>query len=83
MMITIISPFTSKTNSFTAELQSRLSPVVSNEARVSYVRVRDKRNVSSAFPMISLQVTGGSVNIGNERSSMANSFGSGYIYNRR
>ena len=66
-------PFTSKTNSFTAELQSRLSPVVSNEARVSYVRVRDKRNVSSAFPMISLQVTGGSVNIGNERSSMANS----------
>ncbi|MCR5076940.1 MAG: carboxypeptidase regulatory-like domain-containing protein [Prevotella sp.] len=66
-------PFTSKTNSFTAELQSRLSPVISNEARASYVRVRDKRNVSSAFPMISLQVTGGSVNIGNERSSMANS----------
>ena len=66
-------PFTSKTNSFTAELQSRISPTISNEARVSYVRVRDKRNVASAFPMISLQVTGGSVNIGNERSSMANS----------
>lgn len=66
-------PFTSKTNSFTAELQSRISPVISNEARASYVRVRDKRNVASAFPMISLQVTGGTVNIGNERSSMANS----------
>lgn len=65
-------PFESKTHSFTAELQSRISPVISNEARVSYVRVRDQRALSSAFPMISLQVTGGSVNIGNERSSMAN-----------
>lgn len=65
-------PFESKTHSFTAELQSRISPVISNEARASYVRVRDKRAVSSAFPMISLQVTGGSLNIGNERSSMAN-----------
>lgn len=66
-------PFTSKTNSFTAELQSRISPVISNEARLSYVRVRDKRNVASPFPMIQLSVTGGSLNIGNERSSMANS----------
>ena len=65
-------PFESKTNSFTAELQSRLSPVLSNEARASYVRVRDQRAVASAFPMISLQVTGGTLNIGNERSSMAN-----------
>lgn len=65
-------PFESKTHSFTAELQSRISPVLSNEARASYVRVRDQRAVSSAFPMVSLQVTGGTLNIGNERSSMAN-----------
>ena len=65
-------PFNSKTHSFTAELQSRISPKISNEARASYVRVRDERAVSNPFPMISLQVTGGTVNIGNERSSMAN-----------
>lgn len=66
-------PFKSVTNSFTAELQSRLSPVLSNEARVSYVRVRDKRNVSGAFPSVSVTVNGGTVNLGTERSSGANS----------
>lgn len=66
-------PFKSVTNSFTAELQSRISPSISNEARATYVRVRDKRNVTSYFPGISVQVTGGTVNIGNERSSAANS----------
>ncbi|PTL32732.1 cell envelope biogenesis protein OmpA [Prevotella sp. oral taxon 376] len=66
-------PFKSKTNSFIAELQSRLSPVLSNEARASYVRVRDQRAISSEFPMISVNgVGGGSVNLGVERSSMAN-----------
>ena len=73
-------PFESKTNSFTAELQSRLSPVLSNEARASYVRVRDQRAVASAFPMISLQVTGGTLNIGNERSSMANMLDQDILY---
>ena len=67
-------PFESVTNSFIAELQSRISPSVSNEARASYVRVRDKRAVGAPFPSISISgVGGGSVNIGNERSSMANS----------
>lgn len=67
-------PFKNTTNSFIAELQSRISPVVSNEFRASYVRVRDKRDVASAFPMISIQNVGdGTVYIGNERSSMANS----------
>lgn len=66
-------PFTSKTNTFAAELQSRLSPTISNEARMTYVRVRDKRDVASPAPLVSLQVTGGTVNIGNERSSMLNS----------
>lgn len=66
-------PFKSRTNSFIAELQSRLSPVLSNEARASYVRVRDQRAISGEFPMITVNgVGGGSVNLGIERSSMAN-----------
>ncbi len=68
-----IYPFKSVTNSFTAELQSRLSPVLSNEARVSYVRVRDKRDIAGLFPSISIQATGGTINLGTERSSGANS----------
>ena len=51
-------PFKSLTNSFTAELQSRISPNVSNELRASYVRVRDQRDVSRAFPMISIRNVG-------------------------
>lgn len=66
--------FQSKTNSFAAELQSRLSPVLSNEARVSYVRVRDKRTSGAPAPSISISNVGkGSVGIGNETNSMANS----------
>lgn len=65
--------FTSKTHTFTAELQSRFSNKFSNELKASYVRVRDKRDPSGAFPMISISnVGGGSVNIGCERSSAAN-----------
>ena len=66
-------PFKSNTNSFIAELQSRLSPAVSNEARVSFVRVRDKRDIKANLPMISISGVGnGSVNIGTERNSQAN-----------
>ena len=67
--------FQSNTNSFIAELQSRLSSNVSNEARASYVRVRDKRTSGNPFPSVtvySVGKEGGSVNIGNEYSSMAN-----------
>lgn len=67
-------PFKSTTNSFIAELQSRISPNISNEFRASYVRVRDKRDVKSEFPMISISSVGsGSINLGIERSSQANS----------
>lgn len=67
-------PFKSRTNSFIAELQSRLSPNLSNEARASYVRVRDSRAISAELPMITVNgVGGGSVNLGIDRSSMANS----------
>lgn len=65
--------FKSNTNTVTAELQSRLSPVLSNEARLSYVGVRDKRTSGAAFPSITIKNVGnGTVNIGNEYNSMAN-----------
>ena len=66
-------PFESVTNSFIAELQSRLSPSVANEARASYVRVRDNRAITGEYPNVTVNnVGGGSVNLGIERSSMAN-----------
>lgn len=65
--------YTSKTHSFAAELQSRLSPTMSNEARVSYVRVRDQRTSGAAAPSITIYKVGnGTLNIGNEYNSMAN-----------
>lgn len=65
--------FSSKTNSFVAELQSRFNDNLSNEFRASYVRVRDERQPGAPFPMISIgNVGGGTLNLGNERSSMAN-----------
>lgn len=66
--------FVSKTNSFVAELQSRFSQTLSNEFRASYVSVRDQRDPGAPFPMISISNVGsGTLNLGNERSSMANS----------
>ena len=66
--------FASNTNSFVAELQSRISDQMNNELRLSYVRVRDKRNPLGAnFPMLQISgVGGGTLNLGNERSSVAN-----------
>ena len=65
--------FHSKTHSVAAELQSRISPTLSNEARLTYVRVRDNRTSGAAAPSITINNVGdGGVNIGNEYSSMAN-----------
>ena len=66
--------FVSVTNSFVAELQSRLSDNMSNEFRASYVRVRDQRNpLGDKFPMFQISGVGnGTLCIGNERSSEAN-----------
>ncbi|MFZ2249468.1 MAG: TonB-dependent receptor, partial [Segatella copri] len=65
--------FKSKTHSFSAELQSRISPNLSNEARVSYVSVRDERTSGQPAPSITIYKVGnGTMNIGNEYSSMAN-----------
>ncbi len=65
--------FVSKTNTVIAELQSRFSDKISNEFRASYVGVRDQRDPGDPFPMVSIANVGsGTLNIGNERSSMAN-----------
>lgn len=65
--------FVSKTHSFVAELQSRLSDRWSNELRASYVRVRDQRQPGAPFPMVQIGNVGdGTLNLGNDRSSMAN-----------
>ena len=65
--------FVSKANSLVLELQSRLSDNLSNEFHLSWTSVRDKRNPGLAFPMVSISnVGGGTLNMGNERSSMAN-----------
>ena len=65
--------FKSVTNSFTAELHSNFSPTVSNEALLSYVRVRDSRSPYGMFPMLQIGSVGsGSVCFGTERSSTAN-----------
>ena len=65
--------FQSKTHTLAAELQSRFSPSLNNEARFSYVRVRDQRTSGAAAPSIVISNVGkGSVGIGNEGYSMAN-----------
>jgi hypothetical protein len=66
-------PFTSNTNSFVAELHSQIKDNMSNEARASWVRVRDKRDITGPFSQVQVNnVGGGSVIIGNNYSSMAN-----------
>lgn len=65
--------FKSTTNSFVLELQSRFNEKMSNEFHATYTRVRDSRTPEAAAPMISVSNVGnGTLNIGNERSSMAN-----------
>ena len=66
--------FQSKTNSFIAELQSKINPNLSNEFRASYVKVRDQRNPGDPFPFVSIALGSGNyIYMGNDRSSMANS----------
>lgn len=65
--------YVSKTNNFTAELNSRFSSNINNEFRFSYVRVRDNREPKGAFPQVSISGVGdGSINFGTEYSSAAN-----------
>lgn len=65
--------FVSKTNSLVFELQSRIGKNWNNEFHASMINVRDKRNPGDPFPMIQISDVGdGTLQIGNERSSMAN-----------
>lgn len=65
--------FVSKTNSLVFELNSRIGNNLSNEFHATWTSVRDKRNPGDPFPMIQISnVGGGTLCIGNERSSMAN-----------
>lgn len=65
--------FCSKTSALVFELNSRIGDNMSNEFHASWTSVRDKRNPGDPFPMIQISnVGGGTLCIGNERSSMAN-----------
>ena len=65
--------FVSRTHSWVAELQSCFSENISNELRLSYVRVRDQRRPGAPFPMIEIANVGdGTLHLGNDRSAMAN-----------
>ncbi len=66
--------FVSKTNTFTAELNSTFNEKVNNQFQASYVRVRDHRAPYGVAPMIQIKnVGGGTLCLGTERSSTANS----------
>ena len=66
--------FESLTHSFVGELHSRFSNELSNELRLTYTRVRDERVPGEPEPMIVVNGIGnGSVYLGNDRTSMANS----------
>ena len=66
--------FVSKTNTFTAELNSSFSEKINNQFQASYVSVRDHRDPKGIAPMIQIKnVGGGTLCLGTERSSTANS----------
>lgn len=66
--------FVSKTNTFTAELNSSFSDKINNQFQASYVSVRDHRDPKGIAPMIQIKnVGGGTLCLGTERSSTANS----------
>ncbi len=65
--------FVSKTNTLIFELNSRFGKDMSNKFHATWTSIRDKRNPGDPFPMIQVSnVGGGTLCIGNERSSMAN-----------
>lgn len=66
--------FVSKSNTFTAELNSSFSEKINNQFQASYVSVRDHRDPKGIAPMIQIKnVGGGTLCLGTERSSTANS----------
>lgn len=63
------------TNSWVAELNSRISDTWSNEVRVGYTRVRDFREIAGqSLPYVKINLTDSrSIELGSERYSPANS----------
>jgi outer membrane receptor protein involved in Fe transport len=64
----------STTNSSVAELNSNFNATTSNVLRVTYNRIRDRRN-TAAFPSIYIQEGGLNYNVGSDYSSARNSLG--------
>lgn len=65
--------FANNTHSFTAELNSRIGDNMNNEARFSYVRVRDNREPQGdMFPAITVKKGAATMLLGTEYSSGAN-----------
>ncbi|HUW06777.1 MAG TPA: carboxypeptidase regulatory-like domain-containing protein [Williamwhitmania sp.] len=69
--------FLSKTNSSVMELNSRISNNLSNELRVGYTTVRDKRDImGTPFPFIEIRnidgISSQTIDLGTERYSNAN-----------
>lgn len=65
--------FDTNTNSTVIQLNSTFSNRLANEARVSYTRIRDKRNpLFGAFPQVLINAGPGDVRLGVERFSQAN-----------
>lgn len=63
----------SKTHSAVAELNSQFSNAVSNELRVGYNRIRDKRQVDGTpMPQIQISYGNNSIYLGQDYSSVAN-----------
>ena len=72
--------FVSKSNTFTAELNSSFSEKINNQFQASYVSVRDHRDPKGIAPMIQIKnVGGGTLCLGTERSSTANSLNQNII----
>lgn len=62
-----------KTTSLVAELSSKVATNMSNIFRFTYTRVRDAREIGSAFPSVSITDNGINYKFGGDYSSQANS----------
>jgi len=62
-----------KTATFVGELSSKTSATTSNLLRLTYTRIRDKRDIGSPFPSVSITQDGATYKFGGEYSSQANS----------
>lgn len=62
-----------KTTTLVAELSSKTSSNTSNLFRVTYTKIRDKRDAGSPFPSVSITQDGSTYKFGGDYSSQANS----------